>query len=384
MPHTSRRGFTMSLAALTAGLAAPSAFARSDLRKGAFETLSDAAAGVVSSGLAPGFAVGISGPGFRKMAFHGVSNVETGAALSEQTKFRLASVTKPMTGAAVLRLRDQGALSLDQTLADFFPDFPQGEAVTVRHLLAHTSGIANWWGRLPSDAPADFMDRPQPHRAIGRMTPVYLFEPGTRWSYSNSGYVLLGEIIEQVTNQSYGAAMNSLLFSHCGAGGIELEVTNQTSRDWATGHQSTSQGWTLVSGTPMPFAAGGLRSNLHDTLAFSDALFHARLLSAETLAEMTAHARTDTDEQVQDAVFEGDGSNAGGWPEGTTEMGYGLGVNTWVQHGERFFSHAGLIDGFTSYLVHAPRIQTTIALLSNGQAGTPPLHQMARDQMIAL
>ncbi len=213
--------------------------------------------------------------------------------------------------------------------------------------------------------------------------PAYLFEPGTRWSYSNSGYLLLGEIIEQIKGVPYAAAIDDLLLSRCGAAGIQLEKTGASEPLWATGYQRIRGEDRAVAGTPMPFAAGGLRSNLHDLLAFSDALFHAQLLDQDGLARMTAHGRTEDGRLVQDAVFEGDGSTQGDWPEGTTEMGYGLGINTWVQHGERFFSHAGLIDGFTAYLLHAPRTRTTVALLSNAQQGTQPLHQPARDAMIA-
>ena len=133
----------------------------------------------------------------------------------------------------------------------------------------------------------------------------------------------------------------------------------------------------------MPFAAGGLRSNLHDVLAFSDALFHERLLTNASSRKMFAHARVQDGRLVQDAMYDSPQAPAEDWPQNVTEFGYGLGINTWVQSEERFYSHSGLIDGFSAYLIHAPRTQMTVAVLSNSQDGTSGFGQLIRDELIA-
>ncbi|MEL7110460.1 MAG: serine hydrolase domain-containing protein [Pseudomonadota bacterium] len=349
-------------------------------RKTGFSALAEIARTRVDEGDAVGLAVGMSAPGFRKSAYYGHERVGSEALISTSTQFRIASVTKPITAAAVLDLAEREELSLDGSIDQFFPEFPRAEEISVRQLLAHTSGLANWWGRLPADVPADFMDRSEPHRALASMRDAFLFEPGTMRSYSNSGYVLLGEIIEKVAGTKYEDWVNGALLSRCGASGMILERTGDMGSNWATGYYPSGE---PVTETPMPFAAGGYRSNLHDILAFSDALFHGQLLSSSSLSDMVTQARVNDGRLVQDAMYDASDAPAEAWPQNTTEFGYGLGINTWVQSGERFYSHSGLIDGFSAYLIHAPRTQTTVAVLSNSQNGTAGFGQAIRDLLIA-
>ncbi len=349
-------------------------------RKTGFSALDEIARTRVAVGDAVGLAVGMSAPGFRKSAYYGVEGVGREALISASTLFRIASVTKPITAAAVLNLAERKELSLDGSIDQFFPEFPRAEEISVRQLLNHTSGLANWWGRLPADVPDDFMDRPEPHRALARMRDAFLFKPGTMRSYSNSGFVLLGEIIEKVAGTEYDDWVNEALLSRCGASGMVLERTGHTGAGWATGYYPNGE---PASETPMPFSAGGYRSNLHDILAFSDALFHGKLLLDSSLSDMVTQARVSDGRFVQDAMYDAPDAPAETWPQNTTEFGYGLGINTWVQSGERFYSHSGLIDGFSAYLIHAPRTQTTVAVLSNSQNGSAGFGQAIRDILIS-
>ncbi len=382
MPLLNRRHLMQSLGAASVALATPVANAGSSWRKPAFENLSKIAEDRVIDDQAVGICIGVSAPGFRKMAYYGVEDTRTGTPISATTKFRIASVTKPITATCVLDLCERGQLSLDHTLEPYFSDFPAAADITIHDLLSHTSGLANWWGRLPTGAPEDFMDRPDPHKVLAKMRQPFLFTPGTMRSYSNSGYLLLGEIIEKITASPFDDWLRTALLSRCGASGMELERTGMTAPDWATGYFPGSSRDRVV-GTPMPFAAGGLRSNLHDVLAFSDALFHGKLLSGPSFQKMVAHARVRDGRLVQDAMYDSPQAPAEPWPSEVTEFGYGLGINTWIQSGERFYSHAGLIDGFSAYLIHAPRTQTTVAVLSNAQDGTLSMRQTIRDTLIA-
>ena len=117
-------------------------------------------------------------------------------------------------------------------------------------------------------------------------------------------------------------------------------------------------------------------------LAFGDAVFEGALLEPSTRARMTAHATVVDGRKVEDALYTPPGSPPASLPPNVSEMGYGLGVNTWVQSKERFYSHAGAIDGFGSYFLHAPRTGTTIALLANTSQGTAELHEPIRRLLV--
>ncbi|MBL4870404.1 MAG: beta-lactamase family protein [Robiginitomaculum sp.] len=330
-----------------------------------------------------GIAIGVSTKGFRQSVYHGMADIELKKPITKDTQFRIASITKPITAACILKLIEIGELSFDTTIDTYFPKFPRAKEVTIYQLLTHTSGIPNWWGRLPHTAPDDFMSSGLAHQWLAKMNVVYLFDPGTQWDYSNSGYLLLGEIIERVTHTSYNDAVKRLVLSKVGAGATEIENPALRSPLWAKGYQSIGGSLLRAKSISLPFAAGGLRSTLHDLLAFSDAVFHGHFLSSLSLAAMTSHATTTDDRPVGDALYVASGGVPEIHPPEVTEMGYGLGINTWVQSGERFYSHAGLIEGFGSYLIFAPRTQTTAVILSNSFRGTASLHEQLRELLIA-
>ncbi len=131
------------------------------------------------------------------------------------TKFRIGSITKQFTAAAILRLQEQGKLSVRDPLSKFIPDYPRGSEVTLHHLLTHTSGIHSYTGKpnfletvsaytTPEDLIKSFKNDP------------YDFDPGKKWLYNNSGYFLLGYIIEKVSGQSYGEFLKQQFFEPLG------------------------------------------------------------------------------------------------------------------------------------------------------------------------
>lgn len=357
----------------------PPAPVASTLKEG-FAALSASALALVDDGDVAGIALGVSGVGVRKSAYFGFANLESRTPVSADTQFRIASITKPMVAACALQMEEEGALSLSSTVAEFFPEFPRASDVSLTHLLQHTSGLANWWDRMPAGTPDDFMNRPDAVQWLARMRDPYLFAPGTMRTYSNSGFVLLGKILERAAGNELDSVMRDYVFHRVGAGATGFETMIDRPRsNWAAGYQSELLGFERAELVPPPYAAGGLRSTLHDVLAFGDAVFLGPLLEDATRDRMVAHARVADGRLVQDAQYEGQGILAEQLSEDVTELGYGLGINTWVQWGERFYSHAGLIDGFASYFLHAPRTGLTFSVLTNTFAGTGELNQQARD-----
>ena len=192
-------------------------------------------------------------------------------------RFRVGSVTKTFTATIVLQLVDEGKLGLSSTLEDHLPGVvPRGKEITIRQLLQHQSGLVNYtdyppWlkgaNRSPTTRPIDLL------RFVGSKPLV--FEPGTRWSYSNTNYIALGLVIEQVTGRSYAEELERRLFQP-----LELDATElpQTRRlpDLDDGGFNPNIAW----------AAGAIVSNVRDLSRFYSALLSGRILSSASLAKM--------------------------------------------------------------------------------------------------
>ena len=222
------------------------------------------------------------------------------------------------------------------------------------------------------------MNRPDALRWLARMDTPFLFDPGTMRSYSNSGFIVLGKVLERAEDKNLQHILKSYVLDRVGANETGFEHKGDAGENWSKGYQSNWLGLEEAPLVPPPYAAGGLRSNLHDQLAFSDALFLGPLLEADSKKRMFSHARVSDGRLVQDAMYTAPRAEPESMPPDTSELGYGLGINTWVQLGERFYSHAGLIDGFSSYLLHAPRTGVSVSILSNTFQGTAELNEHAR------
>ncbi|MDD1707863.1 MAG: beta-lactamase family protein, partial [Methanoregulaceae archaeon] len=219
----------------------------------------------------------------------GLANLEHQVPLTPDMPFRLASITKPVTSTAVLMLVEAGRLALTDSLTDLLPDYPMGETpITIEHLLTHTSGIAEyselpvWWAVHRQDVSVDqlidlFKDQPK------------AFAPGTRWSYCNSGYVLLGAIIEKISGKSYGDFLADHIFSPLGMIQTSYEVTpGSIIPHMASGYTKTPDGYRhseYFSNTHL-YAAGGLVSTLDDLGRWYTALCNGKLLNKESLRRM--------------------------------------------------------------------------------------------------
>src|SRR4051812_37064486 len=215
-----------------------------------------------------------------------MANFELGVPITPDMVFRLASVTKQFTAVATLMLMEQGLLALDDPITRFWPDYPTHDhTITVEHLLTHTSGIRSYTD-MPDWPPLwrkdfavqelidYFKDQPMP------------FAPGTRWAYNNSGYVLLGAIIEQLSGLSYAQFMQQRIFEPLGMRQSYYDRTPQIIPKRADGYQKGADGYTNAEYLSMtqPYAAGALASTVDDLARWDRALVSGTLLQPATLA----------------------------------------------------------------------------------------------------
>jgi CubicO group peptidase (beta-lactamase class C family) len=315
-----------------------------------------------------GAAVGVSVNGrVALIRGYGLADLEQRVPVTEQTVFRIGSVTKQFTAAAILRLVDQGKLSLDDPLAKFRPDFPRAAEVTIRQLLSHTSGISSYTNpKLVSGDPREGARREWTTDAmiahIASLKPPFEFDPGTGWSYSNSGYVLLGAIIEQVSGKSYRDFLKSELLD-------PLELFDTSVDDLAQIVPNRARGYDPSKDAAVGFAnadfismsaaysAGAIRSTVADLLKWHLALFGGRVLKPATLALMTAPAH------LKDGRLSSLGRLPPFWVPATTEYGFGLFLDQ--IDGHPAIGHGGAINGFNTWMETFPDQHLTIVLVAN-------------------
>jgi len=230
---------------------------------------------------APGLAVGIMSEGRIIYAKgFGLANLETGTTVTPDTVFMIGSITKQFTAAAVILLAEQGKLKIDDPISLYFPGFPRGEEVTIRQLLTHTSGI--------QPNPIKSAAEPStPERAVGlratadvvallhSMPNLYDFEPGTSFRYSNSGYWLLGAIIEKVSGVPLGDFLKQNLFTRAGMTATALDDPTEVVPHRASGYNRSPGADLFINprNTHLRGGAGGIRSTIGDMLRWQDALF---------------------------------------------------------------------------------------------------------------
>ncbi len=283
----------------------------------------------------------------------GFASLSDDVPAARQTKFRIGSVTKQFTASAILKLQEEGKLSVSDTLAKYFPDFPRGDEVRLHHLLTHTSGIHSYTSkpnfirdvgsRITADALiASFQDDP------------YDFDPGTAWSYNNSGYFLLGEIVAKVSGKSLGEYLTDTFFTR-----LNMHDTGMHDGRKILKHEALGYSWEenqLVKALNWNMSraggAGALYSTVGDLQRWNQALFGGQVLSADSLKKAF---------QVVDV------SKSAGMP-------YGYGWTISKQRGLKTIGHGGGLNGFLSHLVRFPDQNLTIVVLVNASAPPPGLN----------
>jgi CubicO group peptidase (beta-lactamase class C family) len=271
---------------------------------------------------------------------YGEASIELGVPNRRETRFSIASITKTFTAVAIMRLRAAGKLGLDDRLCQHFDDCPAAwQPVTLRQLLSHTSGIPNFtslpdWderiGRIP--------DTPRGLLRHVRDMPLQ-FEPGNRFRYSNTGYLLLGLVIEKHSGMPYGRYLAQEFFTPLGMTASGLMDYHSIIPNRATGYYWKANAFSLpLSEYPgHAHAAGGMYSTVDDLLRWANALDSGRLLPAAALREMEVPGQGN----------------------------YGLGFELGTIGTHRHVGHAGSIPGFSNYLARFPDDGLTVVVLSN-------------------
>jgi CubicO group peptidase (beta-lactamase class C family) len=333
---------------------------------------------LISEKKTPGFALGIKiGDSKPITKEYGFADLGANKKVTSEHQFRIASLTKPFTATAILKLVELEKLSLADKIDKFFPLYPNGKNISIYHLLSHTSGIPNWWeGQLPQNVPKDFPMCDSPHQYLQAMKNHALFEPGEFYKYSNSGYVLLGEIIEITSGQDYEKYLQENVFKPAGMSNTGMEYIEKVSEDFVKGYAiDSTQNNPFVEPMVyhMPFSAGGLRSTASDLLKFVKALKEGKIITRESFRKMTSYALLNDGKPVYEGNYIVPGSKPAKVQAEIERRGYGLGFHLMDLYQSPVYFHSGGIAGFNSYLMHIPESNTTIVLLANAEDGIIPI-----------
>jgi len=301
-------------------------------------------------------------------AGRGLADVEHRRAVAPNAVFRLGSITKQFTAAIILQLVDEHRISLDDPLSRFIPDYPPpGAAVTVRQLLNHTSGIQSYTG-IPGWMVEANTNRPYTTDqliAVFRDRPV-TYPAGTRWAYNNSGYILLGAIIERVTGMPWHEAVRQRIARPLGLTSIRYGVGEEAVPLMAHGYTNGPDGAVRPANRihmSVPGGAGALIGTVGDLARWAQALHHGRVISAASYAQMIAPTRL---------------------PDGSTEK-YGFGIGTDDVRGRRAIGHNGGIFGFSTDSLYLPDQDIFIAVFANSdEPASPPGLTLRRLAALAL
>ena len=276
---------------------------------------------------------------------YGSANLEWGVPNSSTTKFRLGSVTKQFTAACVLMLEERGKLRIDDPVKKYMPDAPAAwDKITIYHLLTHTSGIPSFTG-FPDYASTEAV-KTTPEKLVERFRDKPLeFQPGEKWNYSNSGYVLLGYLIEKIGGQSYSEFVQQNIFDPLGMKDSGYDSNSTIIPHRAEGYTAKPKGLEHAGYIDMtiPFSAGALYSTTEDLLRWEEGLFGGKLLSAASLQKMTTPFKHD--------------------------YAFGLGVRD--EKGHKVIEHGGGIEGFNTQLAYYPDDKLVVAVLGNLNGGAP-------------
>ncbi len=281
----------------------------------------------------------------------GMADLERRVAATPETDYRLASVSKQFTAMAVMLLAKDGKLRYDQPVRDFLPELPAAaRAVTVRHLLNHTSGLWDYEDLIPETRTTQLEDRDV--LALLAAKDSAYFPPGAQYRYSNSGYVLLGIIVARVSGMSFPDFVQTRIFAPLGMRASVVHVEGSDTvphRAYGYSPRGGSFEQTDQSVTSATLGDGGIYTNVDDMTRWDRALDGTALVDSATMALAT------TPPQL---------------PAGAvTEYGFGWFVDTY--RGEKRWRHTGETSGFHNAIMRFPARRLTVIVLTNRSSGEP-------------
>ncbi|MDB6033230.1 MAG: Beta-lactamase [Verrucomicrobiales bacterium] len=282
-----------------------------------------------------------------KTKAYGKANLELGVPVTEETVFEIGSITKQFTATLIMMLAEEKKLGLDDKITAYFTNAPlEWTNVTVRYLLTHTSGIKNYTG-LPGFECSKHLNSAHFVEAIGKH-PLE-FEPGTKFSYCNSGYNLLGFIVEKVAGKPYWQLLQDRIFQPAGMKASQSRDLDTIIRNRACGYEKHGNQIVNREGDLTDvFAAGAIASTVLDLLKWNYALESGKLLKASSLQQMWSPYKLKNGQ-----VFT-----------------YGFGWKLDDYKGTRCIGHGGATSGFSSSLQKFPDLKLTVIVLTNsGEEG---------------
>jgi D-alanyl-D-alanine carboxypeptidase len=279
---------------------------------------------------------------------YGMANLELAAPASEKTAFAIYSITKTFTGVATMMLVEEGKIFLEDPISKHLAGLPAAwNRVTIRHLLTHTSGLKEFCAvpAKPCDVPRDFTQA----EVIKLVEPYPLdFPPGDSWAYGNTGYFLLGMLIEKISGKGYEQFLRERIFAP-----LEMHDTRLENYTELIPHRANGSTWkdgsyrnALRVSPTLTFSLAGLVSTVLDLAKYDDALYTEKLLKKRTLDEMWTKAKLNNGE--------------------TIEHGLGFGLTPYKRH--RRGGHSGGHTGFSTTITRLIDEKITVIVLTNSDS----------------
>ncbi len=282
----------------------------------------------------------------------GMADLELDVALKPENVFRIGSITKQFTACAILRLMEEGKLTLQDDITDYIEDFPtHGHTITIEHLLTHTSGIRSYTGiekwtpevRKNDFTPGELID-------FFKNEPMD-FEPGERHLYNNSAYFMLGYIIEEVSGQTYEEYLDENFFKPLGMENSYYGNTTRIIRNRASGYQKNGDEYQNANFLSMtqPYAAGSLLSTVDDLFTWYQAVMNYEVVSRESLEKAHTRSRLNNGQEI--------------------DYGYGWALQ-YIQQSPAI-EHGGGINGYLTYSLYLPEEKVFVAVFTNCDCNPP-------------
>lgn len=306
---------------------------------------------------------------------YGSANLETATPMTADSVFRIASITKQFTAAAILILSERGQIGLEDRLSKYLPSFPNAERITIRQLLTHTSGLKDY-----TDDPEYWTNRSRIETStddfvkyIATLQPQFEFDPGTKWNYSNSGYYLLGAVIEHVTGGSLATFFKKELFDRVGMKDTAVDSAEDIVRRRASGYEHSPTTHQLENAPYISLstvgANGSIRSTVDDLARWHYALLSGKIIRPASLKEMLSPGRLSNGQLASTARLSDASSPPDPKAKREPPLDYGFGMDLGAIDGLPIITHQGGINGFRSELTTFTRQKVTVVFFCNTGEG---------------
>jgi len=316
----------------------------------------------IAAGESPGLQVAVYKDGAPVLVkSYGSASLELKVPVRNDSIFRIGSVTKQFTAAALLKLEEEGKLSLGDTLSKYYPDFPRAADITLKQMLHHTSGIHSYT-EDPSFLQEAGLKRTTDEWVahFAKMPKTQDFEPGTGWHYSNTAFFILGGVIEKAEGKPLGTVLQTRFFGPLGLTHTALDDESAILPNRVAGYDATGpdqfRNAAFISMT-IPGAAGAMRSSANDLARWNAALFGGRVLKPTSFKAMTAPGKLNNGQNSSTGIADR--------PADMPPFEYGYALFIGDVDGHQRIGHGGGIFGFSSSLNEFPKDRLTVSVIAN-------------------